>query len=211
MTQPAGRYFDPLPQAHFRAICVDYPWKFSGGTKGRQQHYPRMTDAEIVATIPDLVSLAHPDGCWFYIWLTWPMLERFFLHVSPALKRQRVRYSSNGHTWGKLHRSLGRDGDPLFFMRDQIAMTQGYTTRKNCEFALLFRKGKPVRQSRKVQELILSPLREHSRKPEETLERIETYCPGPYAEVFSRSTRPGWASWGDEAGKFDKPSEGAAA
>lgn len=209
MTEAPARFFDPLPQAHFRAICVDYPWKFSAGTKVRPQHYQRMTDAEIVASIPDLVSLAHPEGCWFFIWVTWPLLERFFVHIAPALKRQRVRFSSTGFTWGKLHKSLGRDGDPLFFMRDQIALTQGYTTRKNTEPCLLFRSGKPKRQSRKVQELILSPLRDHSRKPDETLDRIEQFCAGPYAEIFSRSNRPGWAAFGDEAGKFDKPSEAA--
>ena len=201
MTDP--HFFSPLVPGTYRALCVDIPWKFSVGTKGRPQHYRRMTDAEIVAMLGDLVALAHPEGCFIFLWITWPLLERVFTRIVPELRRHKARFSSNAFTWGKLHKKLGRQGDTLFFMRDQIALTQGYTTRKNTEVCLLFKVGKPKRQSAKVQELILSPLREHSRKPDETLERIEQFCAGPYAEIFSRSNRAGWDSFGDEVGKFD--------
>jgi N6-adenosine-specific RNA methylase IME4 len=41
--------------------------------------------------------------------------------------------------------------------------------------------------------------REHSRKPDEQYAIIEACSPGPYLELFARGTRPGWATWGDEA------------
>ena len=50
-----------------------------------------------------------------------------------------------------------------------------------------------------VRKLIVSPRREHSRKPDEVYERIEALCEGPYLEMFARFARPGWDRWGTEA------------
>jgi N6-adenosine-specific RNA methylase IME4 len=74
----------------------------------------------------------------------------------------------------------------------------------------LARRGSPKRRSAKVRELIVSPRREHSRKPDEIHERIERYCAGPYVELFARSSRKGWKTWGAEATKFDQPMREAA-
>jgi N6-adenosine-specific RNA methylase IME4 len=50
---------------------------------------------------------------------------------------------------------------------------------------------------------VVSPRREHSRKPDLVYDRIEALCPGPYLEMFARSSRPQWDNWGTEAGLFD--------
>jgi N6-adenosine-specific RNA methylase IME4 len=52
-----------------------------------------------------------------------------------------------------------------------------------------------------VRKLIVSPRREHSRKPDEAYARIEALCEGPYLELFARGARRGWDSWGIEAGR----------
>jgi len=41
--------------------------------------------------------------------------------------------------------------------------------------------------------------REHSRKPNEIFDLIESCSPGKYLELFARGTRPGWSVWGDQA------------
>jgi N6-adenosine-specific RNA methylase IME4 len=41
--------------------------------------------------------------------------------------------------------------------------------------------------------------REHSRKPDEQYDLIESCSLGPYVELFGRGTRSGWATWGNEA------------
>ena len=41
--------------------------------------------------------------------------------------------------------------------------------------------------------------REHSRKPDEQYELIESCSPGPYLEMFARHSRPNWIMWGDES------------
>ena len=79
----------------------------------------------------------------------------------------------------------------------------GFTTRKNAEDCLLFRTGMPQRLARDVREVIVSPVREHSRKPDEAIARIERFCPGPRVELFAREARDGWDAWGDEVGMFN--------
>ena len=41
--------------------------------------------------------------------------------------------------------------------------------------------------------------REHSRKPDEFYDIVESCSPGPYLEMFARSGRKDWTSWGAEA------------
>jgi N6-adenosine-specific RNA methylase IME4 len=46
--------------------------------------------------------------------------------------------------------------------------------------------------------VVLSPVAEHSRKPDEILGRIERLVAGPYLELFGREQVPGWTVWGNE-------------
>jgi len=45
--------------------------------------------------------------------------------------------------------------------------------------------------------------REHSRKPDEFYQLIESCSPGPRLEMFARGSRPGWLSWGNQAEQYD--------
>lgn len=47
--------------------------------------------------------------------------------------------------------------------------------------------------------------REHSRKPDEQYQLIESCSPGPYLEMFARYPRENWVVWGDEAAGDAKP------
>lgn len=53
-----------------------------------------------------------------------------------------------------------------------------------------------------MRELIVAPVREHSRKPDEVYSRIEALTGGPYCELFARQRWAGWHSWGDQADRF---------
>ncbi len=195
--------FGDLTPHHYRAAVIDPPWRFSAGAKGRPQHYPRMTDAEIAA-LP-IAELAHPDGAFFFLWITSPIDgPRFWQKIYPSWRAAGVRYSSRAFVWIKTHRVNARGGDALFFHKDSFHSGQGFTTRKNAEDCLLFRIGKPKRLRKDIREPIFSPLREHSRKPDEAYERIEKFCAGPFADVFSRESRPNWDTFGNERTKFDE-------
>ena len=67
---------------------------------------------------------------------------------------------------------------------------------------LLATKCKPKRINKDVQQLVVSKRREHSRKPDEMYNRIERLVEGPYIELFARTKRPGWDSWGNQTDKF---------
>ena len=67
--------------------------------------------------------------------------------------------------------------------------------------------GNPKRISKDVKRLIIDKRREHSRKPEQTYDRIEKLVEGPYLELFARKTRRNWDSWGDQVGLFDNKNQ----
>ena len=80
----------------------------------------------------------------------------------------------------------------------------GFWTRANPELCLLATRGKPQRRATDVAKLLIEARREHSRKPDETYERIERLVDGPYLELFARASQPGWDRLGNQAGLFDQ-------
>lgn len=75
----------------------------------------------------------------------------------------------------------------------------GFWTRGNAEICLLATKGKPRRKSNKVHQFIISPIREHSQKPNEAREKIvELMGDLPRLELFAREKADGWDAWGNE-------------
>lgn len=183
----------------YDVIVADCPWRFrtwngKPGTRGAENHYRTMTLPEIKAM--PVKDLAARDTHLFF-WTTAPFLAESI----EILKAWGFRYSSVAFVWVKLRRNAA----PLFYGDRDFFMSTGYTTRKGTELCLLGRRGSPKRYSERVSELIVDPVREHSRKPGTMRLRIEEYVgPGKrIVELFSRETIPGWDAWGDEAGKFD--------
>jgi N6-adenosine-specific RNA methylase IME4 len=174
----------------YGALLVDPPWSFAnyspkGKTKNPSAHYDCMSLADIAA-LP-VGHLAARD-CALFMWATAPLLPEacellhawgFTFKSAAAWAKQ----SSTGNAW---------------------AFGTGYVFRSAAEFVLVGTVGRPRVRSRSVRNLIVAPIREHSRKPDEQYEMVEALYSGPYAEIFSRNSRPGWDAWGDEAGKFDE-------
>lgn len=81
----------------------------------------------------------------------------------------------------------------------------GYHTRGGaCEECWLFKRGKglPVRVH-SIRKEFFAEVREHSRKPDEVADwLVDLYGDVPRVEMFARTTRPGWASLGNETTKF---------
>jgi N6-adenosine-specific RNA methylase IME4 len=185
----------PQPQ-HYKVIYADPPWTFatySRKGKGRspEAYYDCMTLADIRA-LP--VSDWAADHCVLLLWTTDPLLEKAF----EVIRAWGFTYKTVGFYWAKL-----RKPEPLYNDRNFFTGL-GFWTRANPELCLLATRGKPHRCSANVRKLIVSPRREHSRKPDEVYERIEALCEGPYLEMFARFSRsgfsrPGWDVWGDEA------------
>lgn len=182
-----------LPQGHFRAVVIDPPWRFSGGTRNRPQHYRRMSLAEVRA-LP-VRDLLHPEGGRVFLWITAPLLHR----IPEIATAWRLRYSS-AIPWIKLWPSEAG----LFVYAGSIARGTGFEVMGTAEYVAILKAGRPHSiKGRPFSGVWIEPRREHSRKPPNLMEEIEARLPGPYLEVFGRQSRPGWTVWGDEATKFD--------
>lgn len=200
----------PTTPGGFRVVCADPATRFVGGVKGRPQHYERMTDIEI-ARLP--VSSIIADDALLFLWVTSPKIYRSKgskknLTPQEIAEAWGFRWSGRAFVWVKTHRRFGSGAEPLFLPRDGFHKGMGYTTRKNAEDVFLFRRGRPQRVGKNISEIIVAPLREHSRKPEEFYARVESYTGGPYLELFARQSRHNWTTWGNQSTVFDAATEG---
>ena len=190
----------------YGAILADPPWHFRARTALKMSNWTSPRDAEKhypVMGVDDIKALPVSDmaarDAHLFLWATGPCLPQAF----EVIKAWGFRYSAVAFTWVKLKRSF--DASQLRtvpLVDSDLHVGLGLTTRKNAEFCLLGRRGSARRNSKSVREIILSPVREHSRKPDVTYSRIEEYCDGPYLEMFARQRWPNWASWGNETDKF---------
>lgn len=195
------------PPGGYAAVVADPPWHFRARTTLQNSNWTSRRDAEKhygVMGIDDIKALPVSDlaakDAHLFLWVTGPCLEKGF----EVIRAWGFRYSAVAFTWIKLKRKH----DPLQLRvlptaEGDLHVGLGLTTRKNAEFVLLGRRGNAKRIAKNVREVILAPVREHSRKPDEMAARVERYCAGPYIELFARMERPGWDSFGNEVGKFN--------
>lgn len=191
-----GVPLEHLPQGHYQTIYADPPWGFLTRSKGNVEsipqrapelHYEPMTLIDLKA-LP-VASVAAKDAI-LHMWVVSSHVE-----IAIALGASwGFKFKSLGQTWVKTQK-----GDP-----EAPKMGMGFWFRQEAEISLVFTRGSPKRASAGVRQAILEPAREHSRKPDLAIERVEALTAGPYLEMFSRSGREGWDSWGAEADKFDE-------
>lgn len=198
--------FGDLPRGHYGAIYADPPWLFavwSGETavKARGSSTTTFTPAAVhyqtqslkeIAALP-IADLATADSALF-MWITWPLLPQ----AMGLIEAWGFVYKTCAFAWMKGH------AKQIEMFRDDIdaSMGMGYWTRANSEVCLLATRGHPKRLNADVRQGIIEPRREHSRKPDCVPGRIERLVAGPYIELFARTTRLGWSSWGNETNKF---------
>lgn len=174
-----------LSGRRFGSIGADPQWKFltrsaEGDGRSANVHYK----TEEVDKIKDLPvnELLADDGA-FYMWMVdWCPQDALDL-----LAHWGLRHVTTAFTWVKTNPS-----------GEGWHMGQGYWTRANPEQCWLATKGAPKRLYADVHQLIVAPVMEHSRKPDEWLDRIERLTEGDYLELNARRPRNGWTSWGDE-------------
>jgi N6-adenosine-specific RNA methylase IME4 len=178
----------PLPAGSFDLIYADPPWTFetfspTGQGRSPSRHYTTM-DLTSLCRLP-IANIAARDAV-LAMWVYNPRLQDAF---TVAAAWSFPDYAGVLFTWVKLTRT----GRP--------AIGTGYSTRKCTEQCLLFRRGNGLhRYDCGVRELIEAPRTEHSRKPDEAMERLERlYGNARRIELFARQARPGWTAWGNEA------------
>lgn len=167
----------------YNIIYADPPWRYDRGLcqGGVDKCYSTMTPDDI-CRLP-VSDIADNDSILF-LWATFPKLPEA-LRVIEAWGFQ---YKSVAFVWLKQNRR----GEGWYY-------GLGFWTRGNAEICLLATKGKPKRLSNRVHQFIISPLRGHSRKPDEAREKIvELMGDLPRIELFAREKVDGWDVWGNE-------------
>jgi len=180
----------------YQIIYADPPWKYNNkpNKKGRtvESHYPTM-DIDAIKNLP--VNQIAGENCILFLWTTFPMLQEGL----DTVRSWGFKYKTVAFTWIKSNKREGNN--QLKFLDtgldDFIGM--GRWTRSNAEVCLLGTKGKPKRISEGVRQIIYAPIMEHSRKPDETKDRIVELCGDlPRVELFARQKTEGWDVWGNE-------------
>ncbi len=140
-----------------------------------------MTNKEISA-LP--IGNIAADNCALFLWVTFPYLDKQIA----VMEAWGFTYKTLGFSWVKTNL---KNGKPFFGV--------GYYAKSNCEVCLMGIKGKMTPISNRVSSCIISPRREHSRKPDIVRERIvELFGDLPRIELFARQTVAGWDCWGNE-------------
>lgn len=169
----------------FKAILIDPPWKFiarSDRGEGRSagEHYTT-TGLDPIKALP-LAELAD-DDCVMFMWMV-DWCPKWALEL---LDHYGFEHKTTAFTWAKENGS-----------GEGWHMGQGYWTRSNPEDCWLATRGHPQRINADVRQLIVAPVMEHSRKPDEIHDRIMRLVDGPYLEIYARRPREGWVTWGNE-------------
>lgn len=192
-----------IPRGQYGAIYADPPWYFKvwgkkGTGRGAFSHYNLMSPEQLLAM--PVREMAAKD-CMLFIWVPIPSREQGM----ELLKAWGFRYATVGFTWIKP--CIGKPSAAVAAKWGaagaNFRIGTGYYTRANPEECILAVRGKPEILRHDIPQLIVAPLREHSRKPDEARERIGLLTPGPYLELFARESAAGWDAYGDQAGLFD--------
>jgi N6-adenosine-specific RNA methylase IME4 len=175
------------PEIRYRCIVADPPWEPTlGGTwgaridKGRgQRFYDLMPLDEIVALRPPAAAQAH-----LYLWCLSQHADWGF-QVARAWGFEPVTML----TWCKPGIGVGR----FRCNTEQIVVARRGS-----------RHGNPFGQGGRFAQATEGtwftwPRGGHSEKPNAFYDLVERLSPGPRLEMFARSSRLGWDSWGDEA------------
>lgn len=194
-------FYPPLPEKKYDIIYADPPWDYGGKMqydksciKGENAGWRReifisaanfkypTIKTEQLKRIP--IKNICSENCLLFLWVTNP-------HLAQGIEL--------GSAWGFEYKTVA-------FIWDKMSHNPGQYTLSNCEMCLLFKKGKipSPRGARNIQQLIRSPRREHSRKPDEVRENIVKMFPlQSRVELFARQKFQGWDSWGLETDNYE--------
>ena len=169
----------------YNIIYADPAWHFNFqkrnglSEEAKAALYPTMSPQEIMdLPVPDIAA----DNCVLFLWI---MNSELPLALE-VIKAWGFKYKTVAFTWVKTRKNTYHFGG-------------GNWTRSNPELCLLATKGNIKRKSASVRNLVISPLREHSRKPDEIRQAIiELVGDLPRIELFARQEHEGWDVFGNE-------------
>ncbi|MBS0350788.1 MAG: S-adenosylmethionine-binding protein [Proteobacteria bacterium] len=173
----------------FPTILADPPWQFQNRTGKMAPEHKRLSryatmDFEEILNLP-IKNLAESTAH-LYLWVPNALLPEGL----QVMKAWGFQYKSN-LVWHKIRKDGGPDGRGV-----------GFYFRNVTELVLFGVRGKNARTlapGRSQVNFLATRKREHSRKPDELYDIIESCSSGPYLELFARGARKGWEAWGNQS------------
>lgn len=192
---PAAELLASLKGHTFGCVLADPPWQFVNRTGKMAPEHKRLSrygtmDLPTIAALP-IAEVSEPTAH-LYLWVPNALLPEGLL----VMKAWGFSYKSN-IVWHKRRKDGGSDGRGV-----------GFYFRNVTELVLFGVRGKNARtlQPGRTQVNYLGTRkREHSRKPDELYDIVESCSPGPRLELFARGVRPGWTVWGNQADDTYEP------
>lgn len=165
--------------ARFATIVIDPPWDW--GDEGDVDQFGRARPTYGTMPLSDIEALPVADmadvDCHLYLWITNRSLPKGFRLLE---------------AWGFRYVTC------LTWCKPSIGMGNYY--RGSTEHVLFGVRGSQPLRRKDVGTWFAAPRAgQHSAKPPAFADLVESCSPGPYLEMFARSGRMGWASWGAEA------------
>ena len=170
----------PLPgRGPYRVAVVDLPWPYEKRDEDPSHRgvrpYPTMAIADMCA-LP-VTTIMHADSI-LWLWTTNHHIREAYAVLD---------------AWGFQDKTI------LTWAKDKFG--NGDWLRGQTEHAIMAVRGKPIVTLTNQSTRLDAPVREHSQKPLEFYDLVESLCPAPrYADLFSRyQHNDRWDCHGDEA------------
>ena len=184
-----------LDGQNFATVMADPPWRFTNRTGKVAPEHKRLAryttmDLNDICDLPVSEHLEDTAHC--YLWVPNALLPDGL----KVLTAWGFEYKSN-IIWHKIRKDGGSDGRGV-----------GFYFRNVTEVLLFGVRGKNARTlapGRRQVNLFGTRKREHSRKPDEQYDMIESCSWGPFLELFGRGRRDNWTVWGNQADDDYKP------
>lgn len=163
----------------YRTIVADPPWRYdktnpdksAEGYRGRTGLPYSGMSLDAIRRLP-VAQLAAPDGCRLFLWVT----NRYLRHAWSIAEAWGFAPQERTLVWCKQPRA---------------------TTPVTTEFILLAKRGGPAKMPWHGTTWFDWPHQAaHSVKPAAFYDLVESWCEGPYLEMFARQPRLGWDHWG---------------
>lgn len=176
----------------YKIIYADPPWEYKQtGSRGvAKQHYHTMSTQDIMK-LP-IRNIAADDAVLF-MWATFPNISE----AISVIDAWGFTYKTAAFVWVKQNRK----SESLFW-------GMGAYTRANAEVCLIAvsdkTKAKKQILRHDIHQIILSPVEQHSKKPDVVRDKIvDLLGDVDRIELFARQHACGWDCWGDEAPELE--------
>ena len=185
-----------LPYKKYQIIYADPAWEYlkSGGIKSARGLAKKYYDTMKLDDIKKInIQQISDKNCYLFLWTTSPLMPE----ALDVMATWGFTFSNIVFTWIKTNKNT----NSLFW-------GMGNSTRANPEYVLLGKKGKLKRQNADVHSVLLSPIKQHSQKPNEIRNRItRLYGDLPRIELFARTKVHGWDVIGNDEKLQNEPLE----